>query len=56
MMHISDAAINAAPPMRTPRIIVGPAIRNFGFLFNASSCLAFGPFIVLLAKADIVFP
>jgi hypothetical protein len=56
MTHISDATINAAPPMRMPLVIVGSAIRNFGFLFNASSCLAFGPFIVLLAKADIVFP
>jgi hypothetical protein len=42
--------------VRTPRITVCSAIRNFKVLFNASSCLAFSPFIVLLAKTDIVFP
>jgi len=39
-----------------PRITVCSAIRNFKVLFNAPSCLAFGPFIVLLVKTDIVFP
>jgi hypothetical protein len=52
----SDAATSTAQPVRMPRIASSSAIRNFGFLFNGSSCLAFGPFIVLLIKADIVFP
>jgi hypothetical protein len=29
---------------------------RFGFLFNAWSCQALGHFIVVLTKADIVFP
>jgi hypothetical protein len=51
-----DAVINNAKPLRMPRIANCSAIRNFGFLFKASSCLAPGHFIVLSAKGDMVFP
>jgi hypothetical protein len=53
---IMDAAISMAMPIRMPRIASCSVIASFEFLFNASSCLAFGHFIVLSAKAAIVFP
>jgi hypothetical protein len=56
MTQINAAAINAAPPVPMPRIVAGPAIANFGFLFNASSCLTFGPFIALWHKPISFFP
>jgi hypothetical protein len=43
-------------PVRLQGIGTRSAIRYFGFLFNASSCLGRGHFIVLSAKGDIVFP
>src|SRR6266404_4183475 len=51
-----DAAISNANPARTPAPANRSPLRDFGFLFNASSCLALGHFIVVSAKGDIVFP
>jgi hypothetical protein len=51
-----DAAISNANPVRMPAPANRSALRDLGFLFNASSCLAFGSFIVVSAKGDIVFP
>ena len=53
---VTYAAIIAAKPMRMPRIASRPVIGDLGFLFNASSRLAFSHFNVLSAKGDIVFP
>jgi hypothetical protein len=53
---IKEAAISSANAVRMPGIANCSAVRNFGFLFNVSSCLAAGHFIVLSAKGDIVFP
>jgi hypothetical protein len=50
-----DAAISNANPVRMP-IANRSAIRKFGFLFNASSCPAFGHFIVVSAIGAIDFP
>ena len=51
-----DAAISNANPVRMPALANRSALRDLGFLFNASSCLAFGSFIVVSVKGDIVFP
>jgi hypothetical protein len=51
-----DAAINSASPARAPGSAKYLAVLNFGFLFNAWSCQAFGQFTVVSAKGDIVFP
>ncbi len=51
-----DAAISNANPVRMPLSANCLAIPSFRFLFNASSCQAFGHFIVVSAKGDIVFP
>jgi hypothetical protein len=52
---IIDAAISNAKPLRMP-IANCSVIRKCGSLFNASSCPAFGHFIVVSAKGDMVFP
>jgi hypothetical protein len=52
---IMNAAISNANPARSPVSANRSAMRSFGFLFNASSCLAFGHFIVVSAKGDMVF-
>jgi hypothetical protein len=51
-----DAATSSARPARMAAMADCLAIRNFGFLFNASSCPACGYFIVISAKGAIVFP
>ena len=55
-MPVRDAAISNAKPGRTPGIANLAVIRSSGFLVNASSCQAFGDFIVVWAKGGIVFP
>jgi hypothetical protein len=52
----TDTAISNANPVRTPVLANRSALRDLGFLFNASSCWALGHFIVVSAKGDIVFP
>jgi hypothetical protein len=54
--QVKDAAISKANPVRIPALANRSALRDFGFLFNASSCLALGHFIVVSVKGDIVFP
>jgi hypothetical protein len=53
---VTDAAISNTRAQRMPVAVSCRAIRISGFLVNAWSCLAFGPFIVISAKGDIVFP
>jgi hypothetical protein len=53
---VTKAAVSNAMPVRMQGTASRAAIRNFGFLFKASSCLGDGHFIVLSAKGDIVFP
>jgi len=53
---VRDAAISSASAARRPRPAVRSATWNFGFLFNATSCLSIGHFIVLSAQGDMVFP
>jgi hypothetical protein len=53
--QIMDAVTSNAKPLRTP-IANCFAIRWFGSLFNASSCPAFGHFIVVSPKGDMVSP
>jgi hypothetical protein len=61
-MQTIDAAISNANPRRMPPSATSPVLRcigfpgRFGFLFNAGSCQAFGHFIVVSSKGDIVFP
>src|ERR1700731_782689 len=51
-----DAAIRSARAVRAAGRRNCSAIRDFLFPVNASSCRAFGAFIALCAKGDIVFP
>ena len=52
---VREAAIKNANPARVPRVTCS-AIPSFRFLFNALPYPAFGHFIVLSTKGDMVFP
>jgi hypothetical protein len=52
----TDMAINPAKPRRRRGTADCTVMAVFEFLFNASSRLVIGPFIVLSLKGGIVFP